>query len=599
MSKYSRNKRKKAVGVSMIKLVNMNNIKVGYKMLFLLIVPIIAIAITSTVSVINIDSISQGLVKDLYEETHSSMSLILNADRDFYQALTAQMNMHAATDDAAIKANKDSYYENAKQTTDRMNEAYKIMLVDKASFEVYKHKVSNLTVFELFEAFNKDYATWYGLFNAETNSIADEGKFLSTFDTARERMNQIEEVLEEYGAAVIAESNKNVADTKIFIIIVTLAAAAFSLIFGILIIRNIEKRTKKALELIKKTANLDLGEYKEYDKYINGKDEFGLIINAEANVRKELTHVIKEVANDAIDVNKVVGLTNTSMAHLGEEIDDISATTEELSAGMEETAASIQEMNATSNEIERATELIAEKAKEGSRAADDISKRANALNTSFSASQESAFKVFNEVKQSLETALERSKAVEQINTLADAILQITSQTNLLALNAAIEAARAGEAGKGFAVVADEIRKLAEDSKNTVSEIQSITEKVTVSVSDLSSSSNSLLGFMKNDVQRDYEIMMQATGQYKKDAEFIDNLVKNLSETAEGLLNSIQNMVRSINEVSTATNEGADATSSIAQKTSSIVENANEVIKNISATNEISVKLTQMISRFKV
>ncbi|MEG0440668.1 MAG: methyl-accepting chemotaxis protein, partial [Solibacillus sp.] len=78
----------------------------------------------------------------------------------------------------------------------------------------------------------------------------------------------------------------------------------------------------------------------------------------------------------------------------------------------------------------------------------------------------------------LEEAMENSKVVTQINVLSESIMQISSQTNLLALNAAIEAARAGEAGRGFAVVADEIRKLAEESKNTVIEIQGITEKVT-------------------------------------------------------------------------------------------------------------------------
>lgn len=66
-----------------------------------------------------------------------------------------------------------------------------------------------------------------------------------------------------------------------------------------------------------------------------------------------------------------------------------------------------------------------------------------------------------------------SSRVGQINTLSDAIRRVTDQTNLLSLNAAIQAAKAGDAGKGFSVVAREIRRLADQSANSMVEIEDV------------------------------------------------------------------------------------------------------------------------------
>lgn len=334
-------------------------------------------------------------------------------------------------------------------------------------------------------------------------------------------------------------------------------------------------------------------------KLFKSKDELGILSRSTDAMQKSVREVIKGVIAESKNVVDSVNITNGKMLELNNEIEEVSATTEQLSAGIQETSASTEEMNATSVEIQEAVESIAAKAQEGAVSANKINKKATALRSNFLEAQQNANKIFIAVKDELENALEKSKAVGEINSLVDAILQITSQTNLLALNAAIEAARAGEAGKGFAVVADEIRKLAEDSKTTATQIQNIAIQVTESFGNLSGSSTNLLTFMDTDVNRDYKTMLNATEEYKDDAVILDTLVSDFSATAEELAASMDNMIKAINGITAASSEGAAGANNIAERTVNVNRKANEVIEQAKKSKASSYNLLKIVEKFKV
>lgn len=404
----------------------------------------------------------------------------------------------------------------------------------------------------------------------------------------------IDEKLAEEEAIINATANK-------WIRLMVGCVAFFFLVAVILTIYIIIDITSAMKRVVAFLGKLETGDVTERaaEKQVKRKDEFGKLSKAMNNLSGTLDEVLGGVKNGSLSLADGVEVAVANVDDLNSEIEGVSAATEELSASMQETAASAQQIETMSQEIETVSKNIAVRSQEGAEKAVSIHERATEAMKATQENRKKAGNISDEISQSLKNALENAKVVAEIDVLAQAIMGITSQTNLLALNASIEAARAGEAGKGFAVVAEEIRVLAEQSKSTVENIQKVTQEVTGAVENLSRDSSRLLGFVTEDVTKNFDEFLDVAGAYNEDAAYVDELVTDFSAISEELLASIDGVLQSISDVSRAANEGAIGTAEIAERSATVANKSGQLLEVVQNAGRTAEELKAHVEKFTI
>lgn len=391
---------------------------------------------------------------------------------------------------------------------------------------------------------------------------------------------------------------KQIKDAMMLISIVLgiflLISTTIANIIGSMIAKGYENLKKDLGRLENGEFNIQLQE-----RYVNRKDEIGDITRSFHNMQEKVKSIIHTIKSEAANISTSSGILLEGADSVYRDIENISATTEELSASMEETAASTEEMNATSVTIEEDINHVNEKAVNGQELASEIKQRAENLKSVAFESQKNAIEIYENANKKLRSSIEKASAINEIKALSKTILDITSQTNLLALNASIESARAGEAGKGFAVVASEIANLARNSKAAVTQIDNITNDISGAVEDIIKDSELLLKFVDDKVIKDYDVMVNTGEQYTTDAVTIEQMVSEIKTSAAQLKESIYYIRRAIDEVTVASQEGSKGSSEIADKSTSIFHKTNEVLEQANATKEIASSLNEAVDFFKI
>ncbi len=377
-------------------------------------------------------------------------------------------------------------------------------------------------------------------------------------------------------------------------IVIAIIGILILLVLVYIIIDRLLKPLKKVVNVANQVAN---GELIDVD-LDTSKDEIGKLSESIRTMVANLQHIILNIRNTS---NHVSSAANQLTVHAGETYNsstniaqdmklitqnaEASMTmTEETAAAMEETATGIQQIADSANT-----------AAESSISASQASERGNQVVQQVIAQME----LINDSVEQIGTTINGLHVnTKKISEIVSLITAIADQTNLLALNAAIEAARAGEHGKGFAVVADEVRRLAEQSSQSATEIYNL-------ISSIQSDSNASITVMEKG-KADVKVGMAFTnevGEIFKEiltsSEEVASQIREISAASQQISASSEEVAASVNNIKQSAEQSAEFSSNVSKSTQEQLSTMQEVKDASSSLGKTAEELQGLVAKFKL
>lgn len=378
-------------------------------------------------------------------------------------------------------------------------------------------------------------------------------------------------------------------------LIMTMLFILIGMVVGFIISRSIKRPLLKIKKYAEQLSNCNLSHRISIDR----KDEFGQVANSLNAAINNVEKIIYSVKLNGKDTLKSTNDINNMFEKIHKHVENVSYKSNGISANMQQASAYIEELTCKSLNIEDEINNTVEEARNGLELANSIKNRANEMKNETEISRIKILDIYSESREKLNEALQNTKVVENISTMAEVIKDISKKTNLLALNAAIEAARAGEYGKGFSIVADEIRKLAEQSNGVVQGIQENVKNVLNSVEELSDSSKFILNVIDNEILESYDKIMVVSDDYKNDGNKCQSIIEGFNLLLQDIYVSIEEMTVNMKTLAESMGECADASTDIVDSIENLKEENLHICGKSSENAQGAEQLLQSISEFKI
>jgi methyl-accepting chemotaxis protein len=302
--------------------------------------------------------------------------------------------------------------------------------------------------------------------------------------------------------------------------------------------------------------------------------------------------------NGDADLRGLTDSLNTMVGGLAEISGEIQAGVHEISASTEEILAAVSrhtesagqqsvaigQTSATINELRAAADAMAARARDVAREAGEsvqVSSDGTEAVAAISIAMEEIRARVDAMAQDISTLSERTR---QIGVITNTVNDLADRSKLLALNASIEAARAGEHGRGFAVVAEHVRGLADQSKEAVSQVETILNDVRDATDAAVAASH------------------QGTHVVEKGlalAQDAGDGILSLTDTIRGASRTAEEIAELARQQSLGMDEIALAMGNIEAGTSQFLDGARQSQQAAESLNELAAKLAGLTERYRV